>query len=111
MEIDSKKVAKSIKPKLPTKYDLNVEPRLDEIRQWSREGVIDDEIAVRLDIHVSTLYEYSNKHPKFAKVLERPSKYETHVVTRFSEIQQWMKQGLTNDQIPVRVAGKKITSG
>jgi hypothetical protein len=26
-----KKVAKPIKQKLPTKYDLNVEPRLDEI--------------------------------------------------------------------------------
>ncbi|WP_207953406.1 hypothetical protein [Paenibacillus agricola] len=30
----------------------------------------DEELAVRLDIHVCTVYEYSNKHPKFAKVLD-----------------------------------------
>jgi DNA-binding CsgD family transcriptional regulator len=92
-------MARQKKLKKPTKYELNVESRLDEIKQWIKDGIIDDEIAVRLDIHISTLYEYSNKHSKFAKVMERPSKFETHVIPRFAEIQQWMEEGLTNDQM------------
>jgi DNA-binding CsgD family transcriptional regulator len=55
------------KPSKPTKYELNVEPRLHEIKQWVKDGMTDEELAVRLDIHVSTIYEYSNKHPKFAR--------------------------------------------
>jgi len=87
------------KPKKPTKYELNVVPRFDEIRQWVKDGIIDDEIAVRLEIHITTLYEYVKTHSKFAKIMERPSKFETHVVSRFSEIREWCQEGLTNEQM------------
>lgn len=82
-----------------TKYELNVEPRLDEVKQWIKDGVTDDEIAVRLEIHITTLYEYEKKHPKFTKVMERPSKYETHVLARFNDIRDWCRDGLTNEQM------------
>ncbi|AIQ11331.1 helix-turn-helix domain-containing protein [Paenibacillus durus] len=87
------------KPKKPTKYELNVEPRFDEIRQWIKDGVIDDEIAIRLEIHITTLYEYVKIHPEFKKLMERPSKYETHIVPRFNEIRDWCREGLTNEQM------------
>lgn len=86
-------------PKKPTKYELNVLPRLDEIKQWVKEGITDEEIAVRLDIHVWTIGDYRKKHPKFAKIMERPSKYETHIVPRFNEIRDWCQEGLTNEQM------------
>ncbi|MCP3776563.1 transposase [Paenibacillus sp. MZ04-78.2] len=87
------------KVKKPTKYELNVEPRLDEIKQWIKDGLTDNEIAARLDIHITTLYEYENKHPKFSKMMERPSKFETHVLPRLTEIQEWCQEGLTNEQM------------
>ncbi|AOZ93621.1 transposase [Paenibacillus crassostreae] len=92
-------MSKEKKSKKPTKYELNVEPRFDEIRQWIKDGVIDDEIAVRLEIHITTLYEYVKIHPKFTKLMERPSKYETHIVPRFNEIRDWCQEGLTNEQM------------
>lgn len=92
-------MSKEKKPKKPTKYELNVEPRFGEIRHWIKDGELDEEIAIRLDIHISTLYEYVKMHPKFAKLMERPSKFETHVLPRFTEIQQWCQEGLTNEQM------------
>ncbi|PUA40656.1 transposase [Paenibacillus elgii] len=92
-------MAREKKPKKPTKYEINVEPRLDEIRQWVKDGATDDEIAVRLEIHVTTLYEYVKIHPKLTKIMERPSKYETHVLSRFNEIRGWCQEGLTNEQM------------
>jgi DNA-binding CsgD family transcriptional regulator len=90
---------KTNKPKKPTKYELNVEPRLDDIKQWIREGIIDEEIAARLNVHVTSLYDYEKIHPELAKAMERPSKFETHVLPRFSEIQKWCQEGLTNEQM------------
>lgn len=47
-----------------------VEPRLFEIKMWAREGLIDKEIAARLGIGVSTLYDYKKLHQEFSDALK-----------------------------------------
>ncbi|WP_348621581.1 transposase [Paenibacillus polymyxa] len=87
------------KPKILTKYDQFVVPRLKDIPVWVREGATDEEIAKRLNIHIWTLGDYRRKHPKFAKALERPTKWETHVYPRLAEIQQWFEEGMNAEDI------------
>ncbi|MGF7050101.1 transposase [Paenibacillus sp. DS2015] len=87
------------KPKIMTKYDQFVIPRLKDIPVWVREGVTDEEIAKRLNIHVWTLGDYRRKHPKFAEALTRPTKWETHVYPRLAEIQEWFQEGVNADEI------------
>jgi hypothetical protein len=82
-----------------TKYELNVIPRLKDIGTWVREGVTEEDIAKRLGIHVCTLTEYKSKHIKLAEMLEKPTKWETHILPRLSEIQEWFENGIPMDQI------------
>ncbi|CAM3016474.1 hypothetical protein PASE110613_12505 [Paenibacillus sediminis] len=49
---------KKNKPKILTKYELNVVPRFKDIAIWVREGATDEEIAKRLGIHIWTLGDY-----------------------------------------------------
>ncbi|MGY0373230.1 transposase [Clostridium sp. JNZ J1-5] len=88
---------------LVTKYDLNVKPRFDEIKQWVNEGLIDEEIADRLDVHVCTLGDYKKKHIELAKILERPSKWETNILPRLNDIREWCMEGLTNEEMSKRL--------
>jgi hypothetical protein len=87
------------KPSILTKYELNVIPRLKDIGTWVREGVTEEDIAKRLGIHVCTLTDYKSKHIKLAEVLEKPTKWETHVFPRLSEIQEWFENGIPMDQV------------
>lgn len=87
------------KPKILTKYELNVVPRFKDIAVWVREGAADEEIAKRLGIHIWTLGDYRRKHPKLAEALERPTKWETHVYPRLAEIQQWFQEGVNAEDI------------
>jgi hypothetical protein len=82
-----------------TKYELNVIPRLKDIGTWVREGVTEEDIAKRLGIHICTLNDYKTKHIKLAEVLEKPTKWETHVYPRLSEIQEWFENGIPMDQV------------
>lgn len=92
-------MGKNDKPKKPTKYELNVEPNLQDIYVWVREGFTEEEIAGRLNIHVWTLADYKNKYKKLAEALDKPSKWETNVQPRLAEIQQWFQEGVSSDQI------------
>lgn len=97
------------KPKILTKYELNVVPRLKDIAVWVHEGATDEEIAKRLGIHIWTLGDYRRKHPKLAEVLERPTKWETHVYPRLAEIQQWFQEGMNAEDIIVKLGIGKTT--
>lgn len=90
---------KKKKPKILTKYDQFVVPRLRDIPVWVREGLSDEQIAARLNIHVWTLGDYRRKHPNFAEALTRPTKWETHVYPRLAEIQQWFQEGVDSGEI------------
>lgn len=46
----------------PSKYKTDVEPRLDEIKEWARAGATGKEIASALGIGSSTFADYLNKY-------------------------------------------------
>lgn len=66
----------------PTKKYLElVEPRLDEIRAWARDGVIEEEIAKRLGIAYSTFRDYRDKNSALSLVLKKSKEhYDNEVV-------------------------------
>lgn len=82
-----------------TKYETNVKPRFDEIKQWLEDGLTDQEIADRLGIHVWTIYDYKKKHKKFNKLMTRPSLWETNIAPRLKEIKQWYESGATDQEV------------
>jgi hypothetical protein len=96
---NSNEKPKKHKPNILTKYELNVIPRLKDVAVWVREGLTDEQIATRLNIHIWTLGDYRRKHIKFAEALTRPTKWETHVYPRLAEIQQWFQEGLNAEDI------------
>ncbi|WP_206460413.1 helix-turn-helix transcriptional regulator [Anaerovorax sp. IOR16] len=53
-----------------TKYETQVEPKIDEISSWAREGMIDKDIASKLNIAYSTFREYVKKHSALSAALK-----------------------------------------
>ena len=51
----------------PSKYQTDVEPRLEEVRQWAKAGATNKEIAAALGISEPTFYEYQEQFPEFPK--------------------------------------------
>lgn len=90
------------KPQI-TKYHTHVKPRFSDIYKWVREGLVDVDIAQRLGIHEWTLRDYKKRYPELAQVLERPTLWETHVQPRLMQIKQWCEEGVTNDEIRIRL--------
>jgi hypothetical protein len=54
----------------PSKYDTHVQPKLNLVEAWARDGLTDDQIANNLGIAVSTLYEYKKEYSEFAEALK-----------------------------------------
>lgn len=54
-----------------SKYESHVEPKLLLIEAWTRDGMIIEDMADKLGVAVSSLYEYQNKHPEFAEALKK----------------------------------------
>ena len=86
-----------------TLYETVILPRWDEIEQWVKDGITDEEIATRLNMHSWTLREYKKQHPQFAKMMGRPTKWETQVVPHLSDIKKWIEAGVTIDEICERI--------
>lgn len=55
---------------VPNKYDTNVKPRLFEIENWCRDGLIEEEICKRLGVSLSSLQNYKNKYEELSKALK-----------------------------------------
>jgi len=55
---------------VPGKYASHVQPRLFEIENWCREGLIEEEISKRLGISLASLQNYKNKYPELKKALK-----------------------------------------
>jgi len=47
----------------------------DDVRKWVEEGIVNHEIAARLGIAESTLYEWKQKYPEFAEAFEKGHQY------------------------------------
>lgn len=52
----------------PSKW-AQVEPRLEEVRQWAKAGATNREIAAALGIDESVLYDYQARYPEFTNAL------------------------------------------
>jgi hypothetical protein len=86
-----------------TLYETVILPRWDEIEQWVKDGVTDEEISDRLDMHSWSLRKYKKQHSQFAKMMERPTKWETQVLPHLSDIKTWIEVGVTIDEICERI--------
>lgn len=53
------------------KYQTNVEPKLFEIECWSRDGLIDVQIAKNVGVAYSTFREYVKKHSALSAALKK----------------------------------------
>lgn len=52
------------------KYETHVLPRLEDIKAWCRNGMIDKDIARRLKVGLSTLNDYKTKYPDFLEAIK-----------------------------------------
>ena len=55
----------------PSKYKSDVEPRLEEVRQWAKAGATNREIAAALSVDESTFYDYQNRFPEFSEAIRQ----------------------------------------
>ncbi len=53
------------------KYQTHVEPRLDEIEWWKRDGLTEAEICKRLGVGVSVFTVYKNQHPALVVAIKK----------------------------------------
>ena len=58
----------------PSKYELNVKPRFNEIKEWLNLGATDKEIAANLGINKATLCEYKNLYTEFNELIKNGRK-------------------------------------
>lgn len=54
-----------------SKYDLNVKPYLEKIREWKKVGATDRKICEVLGISKTSYYEYLQKYPDFSDSLKK----------------------------------------
>ena len=54
----------------PSKYETHVAPRLEEIKDWVRNGATDKEIANRLGISEDSFYQYKKQFSEFSESLK-----------------------------------------
>lgn len=55
----------------PSKYETHVAPRLEEVKDWVRNGATDEEVAIRLGINPDTLYTYKKKFSEFSETIKK----------------------------------------
>lgn len=58
----------------PSKYDTDVKPRFEEIREWLKLGATDKEIAENLGINKATICDYKKRFPEFDQLLKNGRK-------------------------------------
>lgn len=68
------------KKDIKTKYAELVFPRLDEIKAWARDGVVEEEIARRLGVAYSTFRQYKTQQSALSAALKRARAYDDEVV-------------------------------
>ncbi len=58
-----------------SKYETNVKPRFEEIKQWAENGMSERDIAGNLDVHYSTFIEYKSKFSELNELLKKSRKF------------------------------------
>jgi len=54
-----------------SKYETHVLPKLDQIEEWAKNGLIDTQIAKNLGISKDSFYKYKNAYIAFSDALKR----------------------------------------
>ncbi len=80
-------------------YLEKVEPRLEEIKAWARDGVIEEDIAKRLDIAYSTFRDYKTKYSALSAVLKFKREYDDEVV---NALHKNTLGGIVDLKVPVK---------
>lgn len=55
----------------PSKYNTNVEPKLELIKGWASDGLTNEQIAKNLDISMARFYEYKKEFREFRDALKK----------------------------------------
>lgn len=58
----------------PSKYESDVKPRFQEIKEWLKIGATDKEVAENLGINKATLCEYKKRFPEFNELIKSARK-------------------------------------
>lgn len=58
----------------PNKYDSDVKPRFEEIKEWLQNGATDKEIADNLGVNKATICEYKKRYPEFNELIKNGRK-------------------------------------
>ena len=56
-------------------YDKLVKPRFKEIEAWLRDGMTDEEIALKIGISRKTILKYKREHEEFRMLMKRTKEY------------------------------------
>jgi transposase len=86
-----------------TKYYTNVEPRLDEIKNWVDTGVPKCDIAIRLEVSPWSLEDYAKRHPELNKIINKDDKWNANILSRLSEVKDYIMEGM-----PIREICEKL---
>lgn len=54
-----------------SKYESNVQPKLQLVKEWAQNGLTEKQIAKNLGISRDTLNEYKKKYPDFSDLLKK----------------------------------------
>ena len=92
----------------PSKYDTHVAPRLKEIKAWARDGATDQEIARKLHIAESSLYEYKKRYVEFTECLKEKDAYDNEVV---DSVHKNTLGGVVELKTPIKVKKKYFENG
>lgn len=55
----------------PSKYETNIKPHLDKIREWRKVGATVENICDALGIGRSSWFEYEKKYPEFSDAVKK----------------------------------------
>lgn len=100
----------------PSKYETHVAPRLEEIKDWVRNGATDEEVAQRLGLSRSTFCAYKKEFLEFSDTLKETkaivdSKVESALLKRALgyEYEETTRERNDNGQLVVtKVVHKQV---
>jgi hypothetical protein len=65
----------------PNKYDSDVKPRFEEIKEWLKIGATDREIADNLGINKANMCEYKKKYSEFNELIKSGRKQPVQAIS------------------------------
>lgn len=97
----------------PSKYYQNVQPHLEQIREWAKSGATEKEICDALDIATSTFYEYKKQYLELSSALHagrmnvvlniKAALYKKAIGFEYEERRGVKKDGCNGDQMVTEI--------